>query len=319
MKHWATAIVPTVGKSPWLVPCLEALRRSGGGSLQILLVAQGMEALRATERTVGLADQTLYLLDSIGFAAANNHAMAAVAAESELVVTVNDDAIVGERWYESLVKELDDDPELGAVQGVNLRLDDDERLDGYGIGWNRHWQAVQLGHGKPASSAPSEPIEVFGVSATAAIYRRRALAAVTLPGGEVTPQIFDNRFSCYYEDVDLACRLRAAGYKALLVPEARARHAGSTSGSTLSLGSWQLVYSNRYLALARFLGNRFRSQLGVIWRRDAADFLRAVSRGAARRATAVFVGWLRASVLLPRYLHSGGPVLPPAEMKRFVV
>lgn len=318
MKQWATAIVPTVGKSPWLVPCLEALRRSGGSSLRILLVAQGMEALRASDGTVGLADQTLYLLDSIGFAAANNHALAA-AEDSELVITVNDDAIVDAGWYESLLRRLDEDPGLGAVQGVNRRLGDEGRLDGWGIGWNRHWQAVQLGHGEPVASAPTEPVEVFGVSATAAIYRRRALMSVKLPGGEVNPQVFDNRFGCYYEDVDLACRLRAAGYRSMTVPEAGARHAGSTSAETLSLGSWQLVYSNRYLALARLLGNRFRSQLGVVFRRDAADFLGALSRGEVSRAIAVFVGWLRASLLLPRYLHRDGPVLSPSEMKRFLV
>lgn len=319
MKPWATAIVPTVGKSPWLVPCLEALRRSGGSSLRILLVAQGMEALRASDSAVGLTDQTLYLLDSIGFAAANNHALAAVPADSELVVTMNDDAIVDVGWYESLVRALDEDPRLGAVQGANRVLDDEDRLDGYGIGWNRHWQAVQLGHGEPTASAPTEPTEVFGVSATAAIYRRRALMAVKLPGGEVEPQVFDNRFGCYYEDVDLACRLRAAGYRSMVVPEAGARHAGSTSSATLSLGNRQLIYSNRYLALARLLGNRFRSQLGVIWRRDAADLLGALSRGEVSRATAVFVGWLRATMLLPRYLHRGGPVLPLSEMKCFLV
>ncbi len=49
--------------------------------------------------------------------------------------------------------------------------------------------------------------EIFGVSATAAVYRREALRAVA-SGGEV----FDPRLGSYYEDVDLAGRLRAAGF-----------------------------------------------------------------------------------------------------------
>ncbi|MCP4659788.1 MAG: hypothetical protein GY856_30665, partial [bacterium] len=42
-----TAIVPSLGLSRWLVPCLEALRRAGGEEIEILLVAQGGAALPA--------------------------------------------------------------------------------------------------------------------------------------------------------------------------------------------------------------------------------------------------------------------------------
>ena len=83
--------------------------------------------------------------------------------------------------------------------------------------------------GTAGSAPPSErrAREVFGVSATAALYRARGAR-----GGRRRGQLFDPRLVSYYEDVDLAGRLRAAGYRALWVPEARARHAGSITGRT---------------------------------------------------------------------------------------
>src|SRR5262249_20868677 len=135
--------------------------------------------------------------------------------------------------------------------GVNLVLDESGRVDGWGLGWNRALQAVQLGHGEAAPPLTAPMREVFGVSATAARYRREALAAVALPGG----QVFDERLGSYYEDADLACRLRAAGWTALSVPAARARHAGSMTsgiagtGSALARARWANVYGNRYLVV----------------------------------------------------------------------
>ena len=256
-----TAVVPTLGRSPWLAECLEALRREG---VEIVVVDQAEKPLLVDARVIRPGK-------NLGFAAATNLGISH--SSGELVATVNDDAVVEPGWTARLVEALDRHPEAAAAQGVNLRPDG--LVDGCGIEWNRWGQAVQMGHGEPPPEG--EPREVWGVSATAAIYRRAAL-------GE-TP--FDPRLISYYEDVELAVRLRAAGWKALLVPEARARHAGSATGDTMSRERWRLVYGNRWL-VAR--GQPF-------WRmavRDLADLTRALGRGDLSRAAGIPSGWLRA-------------------------
>ena len=67
------------------------------------------------------------------------------------------------------------------------------------------------------------------MSATAAIYRRSALADLGDAG-----RPFDARLFAYYEDVDLACRLRAAGHRALRVPAARAPRGETTDHRLLT-------------------------------------------------------------------------------------
>jgi GT2 family glycosyltransferase len=291
------------------------LRDSGGDSLEIYLVAQGMTALKAVEEAAKLANRTFYLYDAIGFAAANNHAFKA--AKTEFIATVNDDVVVEKNWYPALVEALDVSPEIAAVQGVNLRLGEKETLDGCGIAWNRAWQALQIGFGEPHTIAPRKPVEIFGVSATAALYRRQVLAKVDLAPAGQSPIVFDENLYSYYEDVDLACRLRGAGYRAQLVPGARAEHAGSASSRELSLGAHQLIYGNRYLVLARFLGREFRRQFPRIWLRDMVDLGGALRRTDPGLAMAIFGGWARAALRLRRYVHSGAPVMPLEGVKRF--
>ena len=67
--------------------------------------------------------------------------------------------------------------------------------------------------------APKEPIEVFGVSGAAAMYRMSFLRDVAI-GGE----IFDEDFFAYREDADLAWRGRLLGWRAMCEPAAVAHH-----------------------------------------------------------------------------------------------
>lgn len=388
-----TAVVPTVGRSPWLAACLRALRRQADpASLEILVVDQAPQPLALPPE---LADQVLRPERNLGFAAGTNLGLAA--ARGELLATVNDDAVVSPGWLGALTAALRGDPRAAAVQGINvlagpagletgrddgtdgsggsehdarpgghLGQDEPEWIDGCGLGWNRWWQAIQLGHGEPlpaasaaaavslpatgmappppASSGPATadqaaagvvaPVEIFGVSATAALFRRSALERAAL-GGEV----FDPRLVSYYEDAELAGRLRAAGFSALLVPAARARHLGSASGRTAAAGRerWRLIYGNRYLAAARLLGRGLWPRLPLMLLRDLLDaagpaaLLDALLRrdrrllpgdrgsgpGARRgRLSGMAAGWARALRHLPAFARTGAPVLSPTQVAR---
>ena len=66
--------------------------------------------------------------------------------------------------------------------------------------------------------------DVFGPTAGAALYRRAALDDVRDAG-----HVFDPAFFLYFEDVDLAWRLRRRGWRTTYVPDAVARHAFQAS------------------------------------------------------------------------------------------
>lgn len=306
MSARTTVVVPTLGASPWLEASLRALRDHGSGELEVALVVQG--AARC-DGAAALADRTWRLAGNRGFAAACNLAIGKT--RGDWVALVNDDAVVEPGWHAALLDAMHRSG-AAAAQGVNLLREAPDQADGCGLTWNRSWQAVQIGRGLPAPEAGLDPVAVFGVSATAALYRRSALDRVAFPNGDV----LDSRLFAYYEDVDLACRLRAAGLEALGVPAARAVHAGSVTGRTLPLGGRHYVYGNRYLVLARFLGSRFWSELPRAWIRDVADLARGLGRGDVTSSAGVLAGWLRALRLLPWFARRGAPGVPLAALRR---
>jgi len=154
--------------------------------------------------------------DNLGFAAGNNRA--AVMARGRYLVTLNPDAFAEPDWLQALVAAAERHPEAGSVGSTQLLAADPTRLDGAGDPYTPWGAAWRGGKGRPAR--PRVEGAVFGVCAAAALYRQEAFAAV---GG------FEERFFCFYEDVDLAARLRLAGWTAIQTPAARVHHVGSGS------------------------------------------------------------------------------------------
>jgi len=306
----SSAVVLTLGRSPLLVPCLEALREDGGSDLEIVVVDQGETPAALPP---GLADRVLRPGRNLGFAAGNNLGIAA--ASGDWIVAVNDDAVVEPGWLGALIAALEADPGAAAAQGVNLQLAAPEIADGWGLAWNGWWQAVQLGHGELAPPAAPGAREIFGASATAVVYRRSALRQVA--AGPEKDDVFDRRLFVWYEDVDLAGRLRAAGWRALLVPSARVRHAGSSTGKTLNRERWRLLYGNRWLVAARLLGRSFWPRVPGLALRDGVDLVRSLGRGDREIAAGILLGWGRALRLLSAFARFGPPAVPLGEIRRF--
>ncbi len=200
------------------------------------------------------------------------------------------------------------------MQGLNLQLERPHLVDGFGIGWNRFWRPVQLGHGAATPEAMA-PQEIFGVSATAAIYRTAALRDAVLDSGDV----FDARLESYYEDVDLAIRLRRRGWQARALPSARALHAGAESSRDRRARFQWLAFSNRLLVSARLFGRSLWRALPLILIRDVVEVVDEIAHGRLAEARASLAGWLRALRLLGEFAHPGPRAIARRELQRFRV
>lgn len=270
MSGSIAVVVPSLGASPLQEEALAALRAAATvRPFALFWVHQGD---REPPR-LAAGEILVRLPAAVGFSRAANAGFAA-AGEVDYLGVVNDDAVVERDWLAILAAALDTEPALGAVQGVNLLADSPALADGCGIGWNRGWQAIQLGHGEPAPPPDREPFEIFGVSATAALYRRAALEAVRLGAGTV----FDPHLDAYYEDVDLAVRLRGRGATARCLPGARAAHAGGATAGREPLRRAARIRGNRFLVLARLAGGAWPRLLARAAARELADAVRAALR-----------------------------------------
>ncbi|MCF6355844.1 MAG: glycosyltransferase family 2 protein [Candidatus Polarisedimenticolaceae bacterium] len=155
---------------------------------------------------------------NLGFAEGNNCALSLCT--TEYVALLNPDAFPEPDWLEKLLAAVVLHPDAAAFGSRQLCANRPELLDGMGDVYHISGLVWRDGHGQQASTVSSTPCEIFSPCAAAALYQREALLEV---GG------FDKNYFCYVEDVDLGFRLRLAGYKAMVVPDAVVRHVGSAT------------------------------------------------------------------------------------------
>lgn len=232
-----SAVVVNLDGGDLLFRALEALDRQDPEEILVVDNGSSAEEVARLEKRGGL--RLIRLPENRGFAGPAN--LGVREAAGPYVALVNNDCIVEPGYLVAGAATLDADPSLAAVQGVVLD-GEGHRVDGWGLGWNARAEAVQLGRGEMPPPSGTAPFRVPGVSATAALYRRETFLSA---GG------FAESFFAWYEDADLALRLRRAGGRFASVPAARARHVGTATGSRDPVTRWRHLFANRIRTLRR--------------------------------------------------------------------
>jgi hypothetical protein len=153
---------------------------------------------------------------------------------ADYLAVLNDDAVAGPGWIESLVKALEARPDDG-MAASRIVLKGTERLDSAGLGVARDGSSKQVGRMREAASE-ARMREALIPSGCAAMYRAKMLDEIGM---------FDSRFFLYCEDTDLALRAQWAGWRCVYVPEAVVEHAYSASAGRVSPLKAYLVERNR--------------------------------------------------------------------------
>ena len=185
----------------------------------------------------------LELERNIGFGPALNHAVREHRADP--LIFLNSDVECEPRFVEALLDAAAEG--VQSVAGVLLQERAPELIDSAGVVADRTLMGFDYLHGEPRAAAAGAA-DPLGPTGGAALYDRRAFEAV---GG------FDERIFLYYEDLDLALRMAAAGARCRLAPEAAALHAysaglGAASGAKYERTGWSRGYMlQRYGVMSR--------------------------------------------------------------------
>jgi GT2 family glycosyltransferase len=232
-------VIPNWNGMRWLPDCLESIAAQTVAPAETIVVDNGSTdgSLELLGETPGV--RVVALGRNTGFAFAANRGVEAAA--GELVALVNTDVVLAPDWLERMIAALESDAGAASVACKMVDLHDPDLLYDAGDVLRRDGACEQRGRFERDDGRFDQPGEVFGACAGAALYRR----SVVLDAGG-----FDERFFTYLEDVDLALRLRLAGWRCRYEPVV-ARHAGEGSSVRLSNPLHFWVERNTLLLLAK--------------------------------------------------------------------
>lgn len=206
--------------------CLAELRKQTYPPKSVVVVDNNSDNAPSTLQC-DVPDNTTYikLSKNTGFAAANNLA-ASHLSECDWIALVNPDAFLASDCLQELVSASVRRPEFTYFAAKTVMVEHPDYLDGIGDVYHISGIAWRRGYGRHILSSIIVEDEVFAPCAAMAMYSRDVW---------VEARGFDEDYFCYFEDVDLAFRLRLMGYRCLFVPTAIAYHIGSaTSGGQQS-------------------------------------------------------------------------------------
>ncbi|MDE6298133.1 MAG: glycosyltransferase family 2 protein, partial [Muribaculaceae bacterium] len=176
--------------------------------------------------------------ENLGFAGGYNKAI--LESDYDYVVLLNSDVEVTEGWWQPLLKYMESNPEAGALQPKirSYRNRDYFEYAGAAGGFldrlgYPYCRGRVLGKiEKDEGQYDGKPAEVTWASGAALMVRVKAYREV---GG------LDERFFAHMEEIDLCCRMIAAGYKVMALSDSVVFHVG---GASLEQGNPKKTYLN---------------------------------------------------------------------------
>jgi GT2 family glycosyltransferase len=223
---------------PLTLRCIEALRETGRGDLEIIVVDN--DAGDPPEAPDGV--RVIRSPANVGFARGCNGGIEA--ATGELVVLINPDAVVGDGFFDLVEAFFAENPAAGIAGPRVLDVDGEIQLSarkefgplsgllGRTSVLTRLFPKSSLVQRRfPALSRVTGAAEVDWVSGACMIARGETLGKL---GG------LDERFFMYFEDADLCRRARGGGWLVYYLPGVTVTHSAGGSTGSRPRAIWRL-------------------------------------------------------------------------------
>jgi N-acetylglucosaminyl-diphospho-decaprenol L-rhamnosyltransferase len=248
-----TVVVVTYRSREHLPACLEAVEAaSGEAAIETVIVDNGSDDgtvayLRRRQPQARVIENG----SNRGFSAAVNQGVKAT--RGDCLLLLNPDVVLGAGSLGRLLRALDEDPRVGLAGPLLLYPDGRPQRSTWDAPSLRAlaFEALLLYNLFPRSRlspirarVPDEAEDVSALSGACLLVRRSCFEE--LDG-------LDERFFLYFEDVDLGLRARGAGWRARLVPAARAVHQQGGSAFKDRRAFWRHYEESRRALLRKHM------------------------------------------------------------------
>ena len=226
-KPLVSVVILSYNSRRYIEKCLDSVLRQDYSNIEILILINGSddgsaEMIKSKYSRI----RKIKILDpgvNLWFSEGNNYVFAY--AKGEYIMALNQDTVLRSNFVRLLVEAMEADSSLGSVTGKLLHykfeIDSETKiLDSTGIEMFKTRRVIDRGQWEVDHGQYDHDTNIFGASGAAAIYRKSALELVKTPKNGGGYEYFDEDFTAYKEDVDLAWRLQLAGYKCRYIPQA---------------------------------------------------------------------------------------------------
>lgn len=223
-----------------LEACVESVL-AGGDIDQLVVVDNGT---KAGARLAAAGCTVVTTGSNLGYAGGVNVGLRwALDRGAAHIAVLNDDVMVEQGWLRPVLDEFAALPAVGAVQ-PKLLFDrsDPPTVNSVGVELGRDGAGRDIGHGEVDGPAFAETGDIQIFTGGAVVFAAPFLRDLGC---------FDERFFLYYEDVDLALRGAARGWRYRCVPASRVWHRGSATTEAAGHLATYLRERNRLWILIR--------------------------------------------------------------------
>ncbi|MBE0586212.1 MAG: glycosyltransferase family 2 protein [Desulfofustis sp.] len=238
-----TTIIVTHNSQTVFARCLAAIEAQTHLPEQVIVVDSGSEDCSYLQP---IRDKSRYLLhttDNIGFAAANNLGIKRATRASRYLLFLNPDAFLAPSTL-AVAVDIMEEKTGAAILGGRLRGCDSDtgvatgRLDSTGIfrKWYGRW--YDRGQGERDDASYRTPQQVPALCGAFLFCRRQALESEL-------PNLFDESFFLYKEDIDLCLRIRRRGWQCLYDPALEILHCRGWSNDRRQMSRSQRLLAAR--------------------------------------------------------------------------
>jgi GT2 family glycosyltransferase len=184
----------------------------------ILLDSQSTDGSVAAVRARFPDVEVIELLDNRGYAGNNNVGIRrALELGAEWVWVLNEDVVLEPRCLDRLLEVAARDPRIGVLGPLVFHHDEPQIIQSAGGGLTRWWEGFHWAQNEADRGQFEAPREVQWITGCAILVNRAVIEQIGT---------LDERFFIYWEETEWCMRAARAGWRLVLVPEARAWHKG---------------------------------------------------------------------------------------------
>jgi GT2 family glycosyltransferase len=203
----------------YLADCVESLRRQDWDGETKLFITdnQSTKASFAFLKDKAPEAEIIRNAKNDGFAKGNNDAIRLALQEGfDYIILFNMDSIIEANCISHLVETVESDTAIGAVQARIMLWPDKLKVNSLGNGIHFLGFGYCEGYGEEYAGLRFQSVrEICCPSGAAVLYKKEVLE---------TTGLFDEEFQMYNEDHDLGWRIRLAGRRCVLAPQAVVYH-----------------------------------------------------------------------------------------------